>query len=166
MSGTEITSPRENPVAVFDRHRQALATESALVDNSVGEWIKGKLAGIMEAGSFEEINALMTSTGLTAARDLVGRTLAILDFVVRDTGYADSVAAWQQYCIVKASDAETGEEFVIDGGGDQFIAGIVAMRNLYGFPFTGTLLALGTQSGREMQYWRFHNPGRPKIDRS
>lgn len=163
MPDSDLAKPAESPVAAFQRHREALDTESALVDNSVGEWIKGKLGTIMEAGSFEEINALMTSTGLTAARDLVGRTLEILDFVVRDTGYDDSPSAWQKYCIVKAVDVDSGEEFVIDGGGDQFLAGILSMRRLYGFPFTGTLMALGTQSGRDLQYWRFRNPGRPKL---
>lgn len=163
MPDSDLARPAESPLAVFARHKEALDTESALVDNSVGDWIKGKLAAIMEAGSVEEINALMTSTGLTAARDLVGRTMEIQDFAIRDTGFSDSPAAWEKYCIVKAVDTDSGEQFVIDGGGDQFIAGIVTMRRLYGFPFTGTLLALGTQSGRDLQYWRFRDPGRPKL---
>lgn len=163
MPDSELAKPAQSPVERFAQHKELLDAESALVDNSVGEWIKGKLTSIMEAGSVEEINAMMTSTGLTAARDLIGRTLEITDFVVRDTGYADSTSAWQKYCIVKAIDTSTGEEFVIDGGGDQFLAGILTMRRLYGFPFTGTLLALGTQSGRDLQYWRFQTPSQPKL---
>lgn len=163
MADQAITKPDPNSLeARFNMRRTALETEAAVVENqSLDNWIKGKLVGILEAPDFEAINALMTQTGLTAAKSLVGRTFEILDLGLRESAdaYREN-SVLQKFCLVKAVDVSTGEEFVIDGGGDQFVAGLIAMRDRYDFPFTGTLLAMQTASGYDLQYWRFHDPKR------
>lgn len=171
MAGTEISKPQNDPLAVFENRRAVLDAEASMTDTSTADWIKGKVGAILEATDFAAINALMDDAGLTPAKSLVGRTLTILDLAVRESApqyrdNAESFSALQKFCIVKAADHETGEEFIIDGGGDQFVAGLVSMRDLYGFPFTGTLLGKTTGSGNTLQYWRFHDPKRkPGFER-
>lgn len=156
------------PQEIFAEKRASIDLEASLTTDSLEDWIQGKLAAILSAKSFEEINALMTSTGLTAAKTLIGRTFEIRDFAARESAAAfrnnnsekSSKSQLEKYCIVQAVDLSSGEEILIDGGGDQFVSGLIAMRDLYGFPFQGTLLGQTTQSGYELQYWRFMDPKR------
>lgn len=146
----------------FADRRTAIDLETSVSDSgSLDEWIKGKLVDILDAPDFETINAVMTQSGLTAAKTLVGRAFEIQDFATRESAdaYREN-SRLQKYALVKCVDTSTGEEFIMDGGGDQFVAGLLAMRDRYGFPFQGTLLATTTGSGNDLQYWRFHNPGR------
>lgn len=160
----DIAPVEQDPLAVFAAKRAALDLETSMTDgDSLREWIQGKLGAIMTATSFEQINMLMTETGTTAAKSLVGRTFEILDFASRESAeqYRQN-SQLQKYLLVKAVDTSTGEEFVVDGGGDQFVAGLIAMRDLYGFPFSGTLLSLAAGNG-DLQYWRFHDPKRAPV---
>jgi hypothetical protein len=160
----DLTPATEDPREVFAAKRAALDLETTITgDDSLTEWIQGKLGAILSAGSFDQINMLMTETGLTPAKSLVGRTLEILDFAARESSdeFREN-SQLQKYLLVKAVDTSTGEEFVVDGGGDQFVAGLIAMRDLYGFPFSGTLLSLRAGRG-DLQYWRFHDPKREPI---
>lgn len=168
MASKDVANPEPSPLEVFAARRAAIDAEAAMSGNSLEDFIQAKIGAILTADSFEQINALMTQTGLTAARDLIGRTFEILDFATKESAQAyrnaanpEKFSALEKFAIVKGVDVSTGEEFIIDGGGDQFVAGIVAMRDLYDFPFTGTLLAQTTSSGRELQYWRFMDPKRP-----
>lgn len=164
MADKAVAKSEPNPIDVFRAKRDAIDLETTMTDNdSLSEWIQGKLGKIMTAGNFEQINMLMTETGLTPAKSLVGRTFEIRDFAARESSdeFRDG-SQLQKYLLVKAVDVTTGEEFVVDGGGDQFVAGLFAMRDLYGFPFTGTLLSLRAGRG-DLQYWRFHDPKRDPI---
>lgn len=152
-------------IAEFNRKREMLDMEATLdTDNeNLKNWQRGKIAAIMTAGSFAQINALMTESGLTAAQTLVGRTFEIKDFQIKESaeGYRTGASQLEKVAYVEAVDTGTGEEFIIDGGGDNFVSGLVAMRDLYGFPFTGTLLGMATSTpGRTLQYWRFADPKR------
>lgn len=150
---------------VFQNKRNALDVEASLSTSSTEEWIQTKLAGILTADSFDAINNLMTQTGLTPAKTLIGRTFEIQDFGLSESaGEFRANSQLQKYCLVKAVDVSSGEEFIVDGGGDQFVAGLVRMRDLYGFPYTGTLLSTTTQAGFELHYWRFHDPKRAKLN--
>lgn len=154
--------PARNPLNVFAERKTALDIEKSVTDRTaLDEWIQGKLGAILSAESFDQINMLMTETGLTAAKTLIGRTFEITDFAARESAdeYREN-SQLQTYLLVKATDTSTGEEFVIDGGGDQFVSGLIRMRDLYGFPFTGTLLAFRAGRG-DLQYWRFADPGKP-----
>lgn len=167
MSESTPAKREQNPAELFAARRAAIDAEAALTqseDSSLNQWIQGKLAAILTADSFEQINTLMTQTGLTMSKALVGRTLEVLDFAVKESADAyREKSALQKWCITKAVDTSTGEEFIIDGGGDNYVAGLIAMRDRYDFPFTGTLLAQTTGSGNEMLYWRFHDPKRKPI---
>lgn len=146
--------------ARFDLESTPVPGETSSLDS----WIKSKLVAVMEADDFEAINAIGSETGLTASQNLVGRTLEITDFEMRES--ADQYKKGSQFGKVvyaKAVDTTSGEEFVMDGGGDQFIAAMVRMRDLYGFPFVGTVVGITTGSGNTLLSWRFQNPGRPKI---
>ncbi|HEV2352693.1 MAG TPA: hypothetical protein VGR89_00480 [Puia sp.] len=154
----------------FVEKRAMLDTEASLQSNSLEAFIQEKVAAILDAPDFEAINALMTQTGMTSAKSLVGRTFEIRDLAIRESApqyrnamSKESYSALEKYGIVKGVDTSTGEEFIIDGGGDQFLAGLIAMRERYDFPFTGTLLGMVTGAGREMQYWRFSDPGRKPV---
>lgn len=161
---TEIAKPEQNPANRFQAHADSLAVEASFGANSVDEWIMGKLTMILEAEDFEAINALMTQTGLTPSKSLVGRTLEIQDFALRESAEQYRAnSALKKVTYVKAVDTSTSEDFVIDGGGDQFVAGLLAMRDRYGFPFTGTLLSMSTGSGNELLYWRFQKPKQKRI---
>jgi hypothetical protein len=158
-----IQQPEKPELTPFQAKRNAIDLEATEpLDDSLARWQQSKLAAIMTAGSFDEINNLMTETGLTKAQSLVGRTLTIRNFQVRESAaqYREN-SQLQKVAYADAVDPDTGEDFTIDGGGDMFVGGLIAMRDLYGFPFTGTLLGLTTGSGTVMHYWRFHNPGRP-----
>lgn len=160
----EVAVPmsREDMIARFATLRAALDVETSVSDTgSLDEWIKAKLVSILDADSFESINAAMQGTGLTSASALIGRTLEIRDMATRESAeqYREN-SRLQKYALVQCVDTGTGEEFMMDGGGDQFVAGLIAMNERYGFPFTGTLLAMTTGSGNEMHYWRFHDPKR------
>jgi hypothetical protein len=164
------TAPAKvNPKTEFEQFQSRLQLEADVTsdDDNLKDWIQGKLGAISVADDFNAINAVMEATGLTPSKELVGRTFVIQDFGTRNsTRESDGNGPGSQlrkYCIVKAVDASTGEEFIIDGGGDQFVAGLVRMRDLYDFPFTGTLLGTPTGSGNVLLSWRFFDPKRPKI---
>lgn len=151
----------------FDVALSNLELEASITrteDTSLNNWIQDKLATILAADSFEAINAEMTKTGLTPSKSLIGRTLEIQDFALRESAdqYRDN-SQLKKFTLTQAVDTSTGEEFIIDGGGDNYVAGIVRMRDLYGFPFSGTLLGMQTGSGNEMLYWRFHDPKRKPL---
>ena len=153
-----------NPVdyqAAFAAQVASLDVEASLTDNSLETWIQTKLGAIATADSFEAINAIMTESGMTAAKTMVGHTFEITDFFVRESAdaYREN-SMLKKWAAVKAVDTSTGADYLIDGGGDQFVMGLVRMRDLYGFPFTGTLLALTTAGGNDLQYWRFFDPKR------
>lgn len=157
-----------DPSAAFNALTARLDLESDMGDgDSLKEWIQGKLGAIAEADDFNAINELMSATGLTPSKDCVGRTFEITDFGTRNsTKIGDGTGPGSQlnkYCIVQATDVSTGDQIMIDGGGDQFVAGLVRMRDLYDFPFTGTIIGTGTGSGNTLLSWRFFDPKRAKI---
>lgn len=166
MAEKTVAKNEPSPLAQFAAKRAALDNEATLPgrDEALSEWIQSKLSAILNAGDFETINALMTETGLTPSKTLVGRTFEIRDFALSESADAfREKSALQKFCIVKAVDVSDGEEFIIDGGGDMFVAGLVAMRDRYDFPFTGTLLAKTTGSGYDMLYWKFFDPKRKPV---
>lgn len=161
---TEIVKPEPNEV--FLRAKAMLDNEASMGDESLADWIRGKLAALSVADDFASINALMQGGGLTASQDLVGRTLEIQDFGTRESSAAikaQGKSLLEKYAIIKAVDINTGEELIVDGGGDQFVMGMVRMRDLYGFPFTGTVVGQTTGSGNTLLSWNFQDPKRPKI---
>lgn len=162
MATQEVEQHGDDALERFRTKRAALDLETTITDRgTLDEWIRTKLVAILDAADFEAINNAMTQTGLTMAKSLVGRTFEIQDFALNESADAyREGSALQKYALVKAVDVSTGEEFVVDGGGDQFVAGLVGMRDRYGFPFVGTLLAMQTGSGYDLQYWRFHDPKR------
>lgn len=172
MSESAPVTPGTSDVAKYQAAQFAakiamLENEAALSngeDSNLTQWIQGKLTAILEADDFNAINQLMTETGLNKSKDLIGRTFEIQDFVLRESAdaFREQGSQLQKYAIIQAVDTSTGEEFMIDGGGDQFIAGLVRMRDLYNFPYTGTLLGMTTGSGNTMLYWRFSDPKRAK----
>lgn len=152
----------------FDTVRSRLDAEAGITtteDTSLRSWIEGKLSDIMSAPSFEDINKLAEESGTSASKNLVGRTFEIRDFALRESfdAYREN-SALQKYALVQATDVSTGEEIIMDGGGDTFVAQLVSMRDLYGFPYTGTLLGLKTGSGFELLYWRWMDPKRKPIN--
>lgn len=154
--------------AQFAAKKAMLENEAAISngeDSNLTQWIQGKLTAILEAEDFNAINQLMTETGLNKSKDLIGRTFEIQDFVLRESAdaFREQGSQLQKYAIIQAVDTSTGEEFMIDGGGDQFISGLVRMRDLYNFPYVGTLLGMTTGSGNTMLYWRFSDPKRAKV---
>lgn len=162
MAAEMAVPDRASVMARFEAVRTGIDIETSLEDGgSLDEWIKGKLVAILDAPDFEAMNAVMTQSGLTSAKSLVGRALEIQDFATRESAeqYREK-SALQKYALVQCVDTSTGEDFIMDGGGDQFVAGLIGMRERYGFPFTGTLLTMTTGSGNELQYWRFHDPKR------
>lgn len=161
MSTDNLPAVKPDYQAAFSSKLAALDVEASLSNSSLDEWIQGKLGAIATATSFEEINAIMTESGMVAAKTLVGRTFEVKDFVLNESADAfRENSKLKKWAAVKAIDTSTGEEYLIDGGGDQFVMGLVAMRDLYGFPFTGTLLSLTTGGGNDLQYWRFFDPKR------
>jgi hypothetical protein len=155
------------PDNAFSVVRNKLDMEAELVttdDSSLKTWIEEKLAAILTAGTFEEINSLAAESGLTKSKDLIGRTLEIRDFALRESAEAyRENSSLQKFVIVQAVDVNTGEELIIDGGGDTFTAQLVAMRDRYDFPYTGTLLGMRTGAGYDMLYWRFSDPKRKPL---
>lgn len=139
---------------VLDR-LEAEAGLSKTERGSLEEWIKGKLTAIIQADSIAEINALATDSGLTASKNAVGRTFEIKDFVLQESAdaFRDN-SVFKKFVIIQAVDTATGEELLIDGGGDTFVAQLISMRDHFGFPFRGTILAKQTGSGNEFLYWR------------
>jgi len=160
---TEVT-PAQSSVPQFAGKRAMLDNEATMGgSDSLKAWKQGKIAAILEADDFNAINNLMVETGLTPSKELVGRTFEIRDFSVAESAEEfRGNSELQKWAVVNAVDVSTGEEFMIDGGGDMFISGLVAMRDRYDFPFTGTLLAKGVTKG-DMLYWRFHDPKRPTV---
>lgn len=157
---------KAEPNEVFLRAKAMLDNEATMADDSLSEWIRGKLAAISVADDFMSINAIMQASGMTASKDLVGRTLEILDFATRESSdaiKANGGSQLEKYAIIKAVDTNTGEELIVDGGGDQFVIGMVRMRDLYGFPFKGTVVGNTTASGNTLLSWVFQDPQRPKI---
>jgi hypothetical protein len=158
-----------NLEAEFSALMARLDVEADMNDDegSLESWIRNKLATIASADDFAAINAAMEGSGLKASKDLVGHTFEILDLGVKKStkdGDGNGVGSQlKKYAIVKAVDVSSGEELIIDGGGDQFVSGLVRMRDLYDFPFTGTLLGTTTGSGNTLLSWRFMDPKRAKI---
>jgi len=151
----------------FDTEMSKLALEADVTttdDSSLKQWIEEKLVAMLNADDFEAINAIATESATTASKTLVGRTFEVRDFALRESFDAfRENSALKKYVLIQAVDASTGEEFIIDGGGDTFVAGLKRMRDLYGFPFVGTILGLKTGSNQELLYWRFMDPKRPKL---
>jgi len=147
--------------------RERFDNEAAMVvdqDDSLKSWLEQKLVDIIAAGDYNAINAIADESGLTPSKNLVGRTLEIQDLVLRESadGFRDG-STLQKFVIIRAVDKSTGEELIIDGGGDTFVAQLISMRDHYGFPFTGNLLAKRTSSGYDMLLWRFADPGRAPL---
>lgn len=146
--------------SAFDTVFEALKTEAlpAAERGESSEWLKDKLAATVTASSVEEINAA-ADTGLTASKLLVGRSFIIESFELSEASaeYRDN-SMLKKWAVVRAYDKDTGEEIIISGGGDTFVAQLVAMRRNFGFPFSGTLLSKTTASGNDMLYWRMHQP--------
>jgi hypothetical protein len=155
-----------DPREIFRQEKAKLDNEAGMGgDGSLQAFKESKLAAILTADSFEAINAIGGDSGLTSARTLVGRTFEIRGFDLRESAdqfknSPDKTSVLDKVAYVQAVDVSDGTTFVIDGGGDQFITPLVRMRDLYDFPFVGTLLALTTGSGYEMHYWRFMDPKR------
>lgn len=156
MPKAEIDLP-----AKFGALRERLDLETALPENRSGltEWIQDRLVQIiMDATDAADINRIAEESGLTPSKSLTGHTLEIQDFVLLDSAEAFSENSYlKKYVIIKAIDS-SGEAIVVDGGGDMFVAQLVAMRDRYGFPFIGTIVGRPTQAGYEMLYWRMHQP--------
>lgn len=156
---TEVARP-ETPA--FDTVRARLDLEASMTQQDRGatnDWIKDKLTQILEADSVEDINALATSGSLPASKDMIGRTFTVLDFGLQESGeqYREN-SVLQKMVIIRAADADSGEEIIFSGGGDTFVAQLVAMRDRFDFPFTGTILGQKTGAGYDMLYWRFRVP--------
>ncbi len=151
-----------DPSKQFSQLVNKLAIETDLVEvdgASLDEFVKGRLVAIDAADDFAAINEAMESVSLPASKDLVGRTFTILDFALRQS--TKEGGRLKKYAIIKSVD-ENGEEFIFEGGGDNFIIGLTRMRDLYDFPFTGTITGRPTDNG-VLIAWRFANPNRPKI---
>lgn len=128
---------------------------------SLNEWIQGRLVKLHEATSAADINAIVEDSGLSRSKDLVGRTFEIQDFAISESAEAYREHSYlQKYAIVKAVDTTTGETVMIDGGGDMWVMQLVSMRDIYGFPFTGTILGRPTGGGYEMLHWHMQEPKR------
>jgi hypothetical protein len=157
---TEVA--RQGPAGTFDTLVQRLDLEATLVtrDRTAGnEWIKEKLVAISEADSVEDINALATSGSLPSSKELIGHTFDVKDFALQESGeqYREN-SLLKKMVIIQAVDVDTGEELVFSGGGDTFLTQLIAMRDKFDFPFTGTILGQKTGSGYDMLYWRFRVP--------
>lgn len=142
----------------FDTHFDRLNLEASLNTTergSLDDWVKHKLSAILEAGTVEDINALATDTGMTASKTLGGRTFEVLDFALMKSSYTEG-STLRKFVVIQAVDTATGEEILIDGGGDTFVAQLISMRDHFGFPFTGTIMARTTSGGNELMYWRMH----------
>lgn len=165
MAGKEVAEKDQFTFESF-RSRLDLEAETTTVEGgSLEKFIQEKLASIMNAGTFEEINAAAAGSGLTKSKDCVGRRFEIRDLALRESAEAfrDGGSALQKYTLVEVVDAATGEELVLDGGGDNFVAQLIAMRDRYSFPFTGTILAQRTTNGFDLLYWRFEDPKRKPL---
>jgi hypothetical protein len=154
-----IPTPAERFDAIVDKLN--LETEMTTGDSeSLNEFIKGTLADIGEADDFAAINAGMEGVSLPASKDLVGRTFVIQDFALRPS--TKEGGRLKKYAIIKAID-ENGEEYIFEGGGDNFVVGLVRMRDLYDFPYTGTITGRPTANNQTLLGWRFQDPKRDKI---
>lgn len=159
-----------DPAEEFKRVMRKITNEietSGGDDDQLTSWIQGKLAAILSADDFNAINAIVEQGTLTASQDLVGRTFEIRDFALRKStiqGPKEGVGSqMNSFAIIDAVDVSSGEPILIDGGGDQFVAQMVRMRDLYGFPYVGTIIGRVTGSGNTLLSWRFFDPKRPKI---
>lgn len=153
---TEVA--KQEPEQAFEQVRDRLDLEASMTRSdrsSLTEWMEAKVAKIVQADSVADINALAVESGTTASKTLVGRTFEVQDFALQESAeqYRDN-SVFQKVVFIQAVDTETGEEMVVSGGGDTFIAQLVAMRDHFGFPFQGTVLAKQTGSGNELLYWR------------
>jgi hypothetical protein len=159
---TDKSPAKVNPSREFNALANKLAIETDMVETdgaSLDEFVKGRLVAIDQADDFASVNAAMESVSLPASKDLVGRTFAILDFALRQS--TKEGGRLKKYAIIKSVD-ENGEEFIFEGGGDNFVIGLTRMRDLYDFPFTGTITGRPTDNG-VLIAWRFMDPKRPKI---
>ena len=148
----------------IEHHLSRLEIEASLNTQDRGsleEWMNEKLSAILEASTVEDINRLANDSGLTASKTLGGRTFEIQDFALMESAdaYREN-SILKKFVVIRAVDTSTGEELLIDGGGDTFVAQLVAMRDRFGFPFTGTIVAKTTGSGGELITWRMHVPGK------
>lgn len=153
---TEVAKKKTETTFEAVRSRMDLEASMSGSDRaSLKDWIEAKVAAIVDADSVADINALAVDSGLTASKTLVGRTFEVQDFALQESAeqYREN-SVFQKVVYIQAVDLDTGEEMVIDGGGDTFIAQLVSMRDHFGFPFQGTILAKQTGSGNELLYWR------------
>lgn len=140
------------------------AADTSEESGSLSKFIQDKLAAIMSAGDFASINSAAEGSGLTKSQDCIGHRYEVKDLALRESaeGYRGSNEL-DKYALVAVVDTATGEELVLDGGGDNFVAQLMAMRDRYGFPFTGTILGRQTTNGHTLVYWRFEDPGRKPL---
>lgn len=164
MAGKQVET---RPEFTFEAIRTRFNNEADGTDvegGSLQKFIRDKLSAIMSAGDFAAINEAAVGTGLTASKECVGRRFEIKDLAIRESG--DTFRGnneLDKYVLLEVVDCATGEELIVDGGGDTFVTQVMAMRDRYDFPFIGTVLARQTATGNNLLYWRFEDPKRKPV---
>lgn len=147
------------------RNRFNLEAETTEVEgDSLKEWQEGIIKDVMNATDFEAINAAAEANALTQSKECIGRTFRVEDIAIRESAEAFRAnSILQKFVIMKVIDVATGEEVILDGGGDTFVAQAMAMRDRYGFPFIGTIRGKRTSNGYDVLYWKFQDPQRKPL---
>lgn len=147
------------------RDRFNLEAETTTVDgDSLKAWQAGIITDVMNATDFEAINAAAEVNALTPSKECLGRTFEVKDIAIRQSAEAfQANSLLGKFVIMQTIDVSTGEEVILDGGGDTFVAQAMAMRDRYGFPFKGTIRGKRTSNGYDVLYWKFQDPQRKPL---
>lgn len=146
MSGKEV----ERASAHFGDLADKLTVEAATVRPDTRKWIEEKTGAIAAATTLEEINALAEAGGI-ASKDLVGHMIEFRDAVAAESASRfkeqDNNNVLGKVLLVDGVDRTTGEQIQFTGGGDTFVAQVIAVRDNIGFPQTGTIMARAAGGG-------------------